>query len=62
MSRLLKVLKDIKINAEQTALPGFNNIAIIRLTFPRRRLHIDVTRNIQNLGNEGYTASSGTSG
>ena len=52
MSELLKALKELRINAKQSANYDYSNSAQVTLTQPRRRLVINVTRDLQNTGNE----------
>ena len=52
MSELLKTLKELRINTRQTASPGYSNSARVTLSGPRRRLIINVTRDLQNTGYE----------
>lgn len=55
MPELLSVLKELKINSKQLAGPNYSNQAYVTMVFPRKRLNINVTRNIQNSNNEGYS-------
>ena len=52
MSELLKTLKELRINAKQSASPDYSNSARVTLRGPRRRLIINVTRDLQNTGYE----------
>lgn len=56
MPELLKVLKELKINARQSAGPSYSNTAHVKLSFPRRRLNLNVTRSIQDSGHEGHSS------
>ena len=52
MSELLKILKELRINTKQYVSPDYSNSARVTLTQPRRRLNINVTRDLQNTGYE----------
>lgn len=60
MSELLKTLKHLRINTKQSADPDYSNEAQVVLTLPRRRMNINVTRNLQNSSNEGYSSQTRT--
>lgn len=60
MSELLRTLKQLRINTKQSADPDYSNEAQVVLTLPRRRMNINVTRNLQDSSNEGYSSQART--